>query len=264
MNILITGTTSGIGQIIAEKLHQNGFGVVGTSRNPDRVADKPSYPLLTLDVTSEESIRRCVEELANREIAVDVLINNAGIVVCGSVEETSEALAREQLETNFWGAVRLTQSILPQMRKNRRGKIIFITSLAGLVGVPYQGFYASSKHALEGFAKSLRQEVKELGISVSAVEPGFFKTNIHHAFQYADRTIDDYAHSRTNAVDTFRRSIEHAPHPDAIAKTVLRIIKATRPKYSYRVGTDAKLTPVLQFLSYRLFEWGVRRKFRLP
>jgi len=264
MNILITGSTSGIGEVIAQHLLQNKYNVIGTSRNPDGVKAKLSYPLLKLDITSQASIDNCINELEAKGISIDILINNAGIGVCGSIEETSEDLAREQLETNFWGAVNLTKAILPQMRKNKKGKIVFITSLAGLIGVPYQGFYSASKHALEGFCKSLRLEVKEFGISISSVEPGFFKTNLHNSFKYAHPTINDYSQSREKVLGVFAHSIENAPKPTAIATTVLQIIKTKNPKYSYRVGKDGKMLPILQFLFNSLFEKGARNKFKLP
>ena len=264
MNVLITGSTSGIGEVIAKYLIENQYNVIGTSRNPDAMNDKTNYQLLKLDITSKTSIDDCVKELEKKGILIDVLINNAGIGICGSIEETSDDLAREQLETNFWGAVNLTKAILPKMRENKKGKIIFITSLAGLIGVPYQGFYSASKHALEGFCKSLRHELKEFNISISSIEPGFFKTNLHNSFKYADATIEDYAKSRENALSVFTEAIENAPKPDKIAAIVLEIIKTKKPKYSYRVGRDAKFLPILQFLFYSLFEKGTKNRFKLP
>ena len=264
MNILITGTTSGIGKVIAKKLLKHNYHVIGTSRYPDAIRDSTNYPLFKLDITSNTSIDNCMAELERKGINIDVLINNAGVGICGSIEETSDDLAREQLETNFWGAVNLTKAILPKMRENRKGKIVFISSLAGLIAVPYQGFYAASKHALEGFSKSLRHEVKEFNISVSSIEPGFHKTNLHHSFKYADTNIEDYTASREKALSVFSQSIENAPRPDNIASIVLKLIKASKPKYSYRIGKDAKMLPILQFLFYSLFERGTRYKFKLP
>lgn len=263
-NVLITGATSGIGLTIAKLLHQEGFKVYGTSRNPNDYTQHFEYELLQLDVTSENSVEECLSLLESKSVSIDILINNAGIGVCGAIEETSDSLAREQVETNFWGAVRLTRMVLPQMREKREGKIIFIGSLAGLIGVPYQGFYAASKHALEGYCKSLCYKVSEFNIAISVVEPGFHKTGLHHAFKFAENKITDYTSSREKAIDVFANSIENAPKPDRIAEAVLRIINSKEPGYSYRVGNDAKFLPWLQFLFYRLFENGARRKFHLP
>src|SRR4029078_11596158 len=255
--------TSGIGLTIANRLHNNGFKVYGTSRHPDKHQDKAGFELLPLDITSETSIHNCIGLFLSKSMTIDALINNAGIGVCGSAEETSAELADKQFQTNFWGAVHVTKAILPIMRQQRHGKIITIGSLAGLIGVPFQSFYAASKHALEGFFKSLRFEVKSFGIKVSVVEPGFFKTNLNQAFEYAESTIKDYDETRTNALRVFSSSIENAPLPDPIAETVFKIIQAKNPKFSYRVGKDARLLPILQFLFNPIFEFGTAKKYKL-
>lgn len=259
--VFITGATSGIGLTIANQLHKIGFKVVGTSRFPDQHRANVPFELLALDVTSEDSIRDCIAALSAKTKVIDVLINNAGNGVNGSAEETSPALARKQFETNFWGAVNVTKAILPLMRQQRGGKIITIGSLAGLIGVPFQSYYAASKHALEGFFKSLRLEVKPFGIKVSVVEPGFFKTNLNQAFEYAEPSIADYDATRTKALSSFSRSIDKAPTPEPVAAVVVKVLRSRNPRFSYRVGTDARTLPILQFISYRLFEWGAARKF---
>lgn len=157
--VLITGATSGIGLKIANKLHANGYKVYGTSRNPDQYRDKVKFELLELDITSAVSIQNCVSTFSSKSAIIEALINNAGIGVCGSAEETSKELADKQFQTNFWGVVDLTKAFLPIMRPQRNGKIITIGSLAGLIGVPFQSYYSASKHALEGFFKSLRLEI---------------------------------------------------------------------------------------------------------
>ncbi|MBC7923997.1 MAG: SDR family oxidoreductase [Ferruginibacter sp.] len=258
--VLITGATSGIGLTIANQLHKSGFRVIGTSRFPDQHQAIP-FELLALDVTSEASIRDCIAALSAKTTVVDALINNAGNGINGSAEETSPALARKQFETNFWGTVNMTKAVLPLMRQQRSGKIITIGSLAGLIGVPFQSYYAASKHALEGFFKSLRFEVKPFGINVSVVEPGFFKTNLAHAFEYAEPSIADYDPARNKALSFFSSSIDTAPTPEPVGEVVQKILRAKNPRFSYRVGTDARTLPILQFVFYRLFEWGAARKF---
>lgn len=153
--------------------------------------------------------------------------------------------------------------VLPQMRKRRRGKIIFVTSLAGLIGVPYQSFYSASKHAIEGIAKSLRHEVKEFGIHVSCIEPGFFKSNLHNSFLTAPETISDYDTSRLNALKTFSDSIKNAPEPIIVAETVGKILNSRVPKMSYKVGKGVKMLAILQLMASSLFENGARKKFKL-
>jgi NAD(P)-dependent dehydrogenase (short-subunit alcohol dehydrogenase family) len=259
--VLITGASSGIGLCIANKLHADNYKVFGTSRYPARHRHKLAFELLPLDITSATSIQDCVNTLLLRSPTLDVLVNNAGIGVCGSAEETNAELADKQFQTNFWGAVNMTKAILPIMRRQKKGSIITIGSLAGLIGVPFQSYYAASKHALEGFFRSLRFEVKPFNINISVVEPGFFKTNLNQAFEYADPGISDYDAIRDKALAVFSNSIENAPSPDPLARVVLKILNTKYPKYSYRVGRDAKMLPFLQFACNRLFELGLIRKF---
>jgi short-subunit dehydrogenase len=261
--VLITGATSGIGLIIANHLHQNGFKVYGTSRVPEKFRDTLEFELLELDITSEISVQRCIETLLSKTETIDALINNAGIGICGSAEETSIEQAYKQVETNFWGAVKMTRAILPAMRKQRFGKIITIGSLAGLIGVPFQSYYSASKHALEGFFKSLRVEVRPFNIKISLIEPGFFKTNFHNTFEYAKPTITDYDRLRKKALPVFTESIEKADTPQSVARIVLKILNSKNPGFSHRIGKNTFLAPLLQFMFYRGYELGIRIKFRL-
>jgi len=261
--ILITGASSGIGLLIATKLHNNGYKVFGTSRSPEKHKDKVPFELLTLDITSDESIKNCLEALFSKTQTLDVLVNNAGYLIAGSVEETTIEMAHRQFETNFWGSVKMTKAVLPFMRKQRSGKIITIGSLAGLIGLPFNDYYSASKHALEGFFKSLRFEVKDFNIRVSVVEPEFFKTNIDQAAEYAESTISDYDKMRKSITDFFNTSIAKAPTPEPVADAVIKIVKSKDPKFSYPVGGNAKFLPILQFFSYKLFEAGFARTVKI-
>ncbi len=261
-SVLVTGATSGIGLTIATKLHESGFSVFGTSRFPEKHGPSLPFPLLALDITSEESVNQCVTALLARSSGIDALINNAGMLISGSAEETSLAEARQLMEANFWGAVLLTKAVLPLMRQQRKGHIITIGSLGGLIGVPFQPYYAASKHALEGFFKSLRFEVAPFNIHVSLIEPGFFKSNLEQAHESAPATIADYEVSQKNALRVFAESIKKAPSPEPVAEVVLKILRSNNPRFSYRVGTEARLLPFLQFMSYRFFEWGTRKTFK--
>jgi short-subunit dehydrogenase len=257
--ILVTGASSGIGLLIATTLHNNGYTVFGTSRSPEKYKDKVPYELLPLDITSEASIENCLAILFSKTKKLDVLINNAGAVIAGSVEETTIEKAYQQFDIIFWGAVKMTKAVLPFMREQRSGKIITIGSLAGLIGIPFEAYYSASKHALEGFFKTLRFEVKDFNIKVSVVEPEFFKTNIDQATEVAEATIGDYDRMRKSIMDFFDTSIANAPTPEPVAKIVFDIVKSKNPKYSYRAGRTAKFLPILQFFSYKLFESGFAR-----
>jgi short-subunit dehydrogenase len=261
--VLITGATSGIGLFIAKQLHEKGYKVFGTSRMPEKPRQSVPFELLELDITSDTSVQNCIDTLLSKSQIIDVLINNAGIGICGSAEETTIEQAYRQVETNFWGAVKMTRAILPIMRKQRSGKIITIGSLGGIIGIPYQSYYSAAKHALEGFYKSLRFEVSTFNIKISIIEPGFFKTNLHNKFEYAKPSISDYDNLRNNALPVFSESIEKADTPEPVARIVLKILKSKNPGFSYRVGENSWLAPFLQFLFYRLYEFGTKKKLRL-
>jgi short-subunit dehydrogenase len=194
---------------------------------------------------------------------LDVLINNAGSFLGGFVEETTIEQAYDQFETNFWGTVKMTKALLPVFRKQKHGKIITTGSLTGLIGVPYSSYYVATKHALEGFFKSLRLEVQKFNIKVSVIEPGFFKTNIDAASVYAERSIGEYDELRKTIGGFFNVSVAHAPTPEPVAETVLKIIKTGNPKFSYPVGKNSKFLPALQFISPGMFESGFLRKLKL-
>lgn len=262
--ILITGATSGIGLMIAETLHKKGYKVFGTSRNPEKHSNKFPFELLPLDVTSLFSIQYCLTLLFEKTDKLDALVNNAGIVVVGSAEETSHELAKEEFQINFWGTVNMTRAVLPFMRKQRSGKIITIGSLAGLIGVPFESYYAASKHAIEGFFKSLKFEVKTFNIHVSVIEPGFFNTNLmSNQDYYAKATIADYDTVRTGPIGVINESFDNAPPPKPVADTVLKILSSKDPKFSYRVGKDARTLPFLQFISNRIYEKGAAKHFKI-
>lgn len=261
--VLITGATSGIGLTTANLLVEKRYQVFGTSRKPELHQEKVKYPLLPLDITNNKSVETCISLLLEQTDSIDVLVNNAGMMVCGSTEETPIELAKAQFETNFWGAVTMTRAVLPAMRKQKKGKIITIGSLAGIIGVPFESYYSASKHAIEGFYKSLRLELRSLNIIVSVVEPGFFKSNLYESAKFATSFIKEYDGIREAALKEIEDSCNQAPAPDGVAETVLKIIKNEHPKFSYKVGGEAKILPVLQFLSSRIFEWGAAKKFKV-
>ena len=262
--ILITGASSGFGFAIANKLASEGHTVFGTSRSPAKVKEKVNFELLQLDVTSDQSVRDCVRLLLSHSERIDVVINNAGFAVVGAIEETTLEQAKFQFETNFWGCVRVIKEVLPVLRRQRKGHIINIGSLAGLVGIPFEGFYTASKHALEGYSKSLRYEIEPFNIQVTVIEPGFFKTNIRHSSVSAAERISDYDSIRPKVLSALLASAENAPPPDSVAEVVSEIIQTKNPKFAYRVGKDARWLPVLNFFFPKVYNSGAKRKFQLP
>jgi short-subunit dehydrogenase len=261
--VLITGASSGIGLSIANELCNHGFRVFGTSRDPGKHRETLPFVMLELDITSDSSIKNCVDSVLSQTNTIDVLINNAGFGVLGTAEETSAEQAYKLMETNFWGAVKMSRAVLPIMRGQRHGKIIVIGSLAGLTGMPLESYYSASKHALEGFFKSLRLEVKEFNIDISMVEPGFFRSNFPDAIEFAPPAIFDYEKLRSNLRPFLIKSVENAQPANLVAKLVLRIIKSNNPAYSYKVGKYTWIVPFFQFIYQPLYEFGMRKRIGL-
>lgn len=255
--ILITGASSGFGLMLATKLHNSGHQVIGTSRNPEKM--QVPFTMLGLDIADDRSIQAFATNLFSRIDHLDVLINNAGYYLSGLAEETSIELGRQQFDTNFWGTIQLTNALLPYFRKQRSGKIITVGSIMGLVNFPNGAYYGASKHALEGYFKSLRFEVAPFNIKVAMVEPMAFKTNIVNSAVSGDRKIGDYDGYR-NRVDAFAKDLfDKAPEPTAVVTTLLKLVEDTNPAFSNPVGKGAKLLPAIQVLAYRAFENSINK-----
>jgi short-subunit dehydrogenase len=253
--ILITGASSGFGLLIANKLYENGYTVIGTSRNPGKHHTKLPFSLLQLDINDDKSIQSFPGRLFSKISQLDVLINNAGYLLTGLAEETPIELAREQFETNFWGTVKLTNALLPFFRKQKHGKIITTGSFLGLIGHPYLSYYAASKHALEGYFKSLRFELNQFNIKVSMIEPMYFKTNLgDNAITVSNEGIAEYDKFRLQLDAYTNYGIQNAPEPTAVINTVLKIINEKTPKFSYPVGKATSLILTLQRFAYNALE----------
>ena len=177
-NVLVTGASSGFGLLIANELHRQGYNVIGTSRNPEKLKSLVPFKMVGLDLDSDQSISSLPDRIFKEIGHIDVLINNAGFLVTGIAEEIPIELGKQQFETNFWGTIKVTNAMLPYFRRQKFGKIISIGSITGLVAFPNTSYYAASKHALEGYFKALRYELSEFNIRVAMVQPGSFKTNI--------------------------------------------------------------------------------------
>src|SRR5213076_3262463 len=190
---LVTGASSGIGEAAARELVGAGFTVYGTSRKAAAGEERDGVVFLPLDVTDDDSVAGAVREVLDRSGRVDVLVNNAGLGIAGAAEESSIEQARALFDTNLFGSIRMTRAVLPQMREQGSGRIINVSSIVGLIPVPYMALYASSKHALEGYSESVDHEVREHGVRVLLVEPGFTKTSFDANLTAADTPLPFYA-----------------------------------------------------------------------
>ena len=261
--VLVTGASSGIGAAIAHLFHQRGFMVFGTSRSAD--PGTPSeFPMLKLDVKSDASVKACVGEVLARAGRLDILVNNAGFALTGAAEETSVEEAKDQFETNYFGVVRMVKTVLPRMREARSGRIITIGSLAGLMAIPYNAFYSSTKFALEGYMEALWFELRPFGVAVSLIEPGFVRTPINQAVRVAAERLAAYDGPRDRANAVVDRSVDKGIAPELVANAVLRAAQSKTPKLRYRVGADARWLPRLKHATpWNFFAYGVRRTFEL-
>ena len=255
--ILVTGASSGIGLFIANKLHESGHNVIGTSRNPEKYQTKVPFKLLALDISDNNSIESFAKQLFGEIKQLDVLINNAGFMLTGLAEETSVELGKRQFETNFWGTVNLTKELLPYFRKQRQGKIITTGSFFGLIGHPSVSYYSASKHALEGYFKSLRFELNQFNIKVSMVEPMYTKSNIGSNGITGKDEVKDYNTFRNNINAFYSNELGQAPEPDAVVDVVLKIVNEKNPKFNYPVGKGAALILMLHRFAYNVFESSV-------
>jgi len=256
-NILVTGASSGFGLLAANELHGKGYNVIGTSRNPDKIQAAVPFKMLELDLTDDDSIKSFGTKLFAEVKQLDVLINNAGFYLSGLAEETTIAQGKQQLETNFWGTVKLTNEILPHFRKQRFGKIITLSSIMGLISLPGGAYYAASKHALEGYFRALRFELNEFNIKVSMIEPVGFKTNIVANSKVAENTIRDYDSYRTTLQDYTKDLFSKSEEPTAVVATLLKLVEKENPKFNHPVGKGSSLFPAIQYLSFKTFESSI-------
>lgn len=219
--------------------------------------------MIALDVDLDNSVQIGVKELLDEAGRLDVLVNNAGYVLTGGAEETSIVEAKAQLETDFFGPVRMTKAVLPTMRKQGSGQIINIASMAAILPVPFEGYYAAAKAALLAWSEALRHEVKSFGIKVSVIEPGFFKTNLGNTRKITKSTIRDYDELRHRATAALDYDFENGADPRIVGEKVLRIIKSKRPRLEYAVGREKRYKTLKHIMPQSIIENGVRRHWKL-
>jgi NAD(P)-dependent dehydrogenase (short-subunit alcohol dehydrogenase family) len=260
--VLITGASSGVGQATAGLLAQQGYRVFGTSRRAGQVSAPAGVAMVSLDVRDDASVRACVDQVGAAAGRIDVLINNAGYELAGAIEDVSVAEAREQFETNVFGVHRMVHAVLPAMRARRAGRIVNVSSLAGLISIPFLGMYSATKFALEGYTEALRMEVHSHGIHVSLVEPAFLNTTMQTNRQYAAASGEGYQRSRDAAYAAFRREEAQGPGADLVARAILALVRSRNPRLRTLVGSKARQNLALRrTLPAAMFEPATRRYF---
>lgn len=274
-SVLITGCSTGIGRATAERLADRGHRVYATARRIESIGDLAAKgcELLSLDVTDDESMAAAVKAVEDAEGAVGALVNNAGYSQGGAVETVPMDALRKQLETNFFGLVRLTQLCLPGMRGQGWGRVVNVSSMGGRFTLPGGGAYHASKHAVEAWSDALRWETKSFGIRVSIIEPGIVLTDFAKAHAGAIGKADGegpYTEFNVAVRDRVDGAYEGAlaklgSSPAKIARVIERAITASRPKPRYRIGMDARSVIVLRrVLSDRLFDAFLRSQYPRP
>lgn len=253
--LLVTGASAGIGRACAERLHQQGWTVFGASR---RGVTSGGWHPVTMDVDDDGSVASGMSAVIGNQSRLDALVTCAGWGLAGPVEETPMAEARAQLETNFWGTVRVVRHALPVMRRHGRGRIVLMSSIGGVVGLPFQAFYTASKFALEGYAEALAYEVAPFGIDVTLVEPGNVATEFTERRRSTEPSTHDpaYAAAAAKAIGTMAEDEANGVEPDRVAMVVQRVLEARRPPRRVSVGRLDERVGIMgkRLLPFRLFE----------
>jgi NAD(P)-dependent dehydrogenase (short-subunit alcohol dehydrogenase family) len=260
---LVTGVSSGLGRSIAARLAGQGFSVFGTLRSSAH-EPPPGVTPVYVDVRDDAAVGAAVDEVLAKAGHIDLLVNNAGAALGGAIEETDTAEAQALFDVNFFGAARVTRAVLPHMRARRSGRIVFVSSVVGFLPMPFMGFYAASKHALEAYAESLDYELRTLGISVVLIEPGFMRTNLDKNAARAEAHIPDYAAARQRVTASINAYVEAGDDPSLVADAVLRVATERAPKLRQPVGKRAALLAKLRsYMPARVFAHSVRKRFHV-
>ncbi|AMP14909.1 oxidoreductase [Collimonas pratensis] len=263
---IVTGASSGIGEVTAERLVKAGYKVYGSSRRGAQGhSGKRAFEMLALDVSSDESVAAAVKEVLRLEGRIDLLVNNAGFGVApAAAEESSIRQAQAIFDTNFFGIVRMIRAVVPHMRQRGSGRIINISSVLGFVPMPYMALYSATKHAVEGYSEALDQELRTQGIRVSLVEPAYIKSAFDANQLQPDEALEEYRDLRAGLDRRVKEALQGADGPEVVAKTVLQVALAASPKVRYTSGAlAARLRFLRRFAPAALVEAGVRKDLRL-
>ncbi|OHV22833.1 oxidoreductase [Rhizobium sp. RMa-01] len=260
---LVTGASSGIGLVTAQSLVNAGYRVFGTSRK--QVASKPGIAMLICDVTDEASVQALIAEVLQQAGRIDLVVNNAGIGLLGGAEESSIAQAQRLFDVNVFGVARVVNAVLPVMRKQRSGRIVNMSSILGLIPSPYNAFYASTKHAIEGYSESLDHEVRNFGVRVILVQPGVTRTSFEENLTRADQPLPVYDSERARSEALMRKWVEAGDAPQVVADMVVTAATAKKPKLRYSAGKQSRQVRSLRrYLPERLVDRILRKVNELP
>ena len=248
---IVTGSSSGIGLETALMFARNGYVTYATMRTPEKAAliknagEKENLPIkvVQLDVTDDKSLKNAIDHVTSKDGRIDVLVNNAGYGLVGALEELSMEEIKAQYETNFFGLVRVIQAVLPTMRKQRSGRILNLSSGAGLFGYPGGSAYVSTKFAVEGLSESIGYELEPFGIKVILIEPGFVKTNFANSMVIAKKAQDptsSYSQMMQKIAARSNELAKSGSSAELVANVILDAATNPNPRLRYLVGKDVE------------------------
>jgi len=252
-SVLITGASAGIGWVCAEALQAAGWAVTGASRRGTAPAGCTG---LVMEVDDDESVRAGVAGVLAQRGRIDALVAAAGWGLAGAVEQSPVAEAQAQLDTNFWGCVRVVQQVLPAMRARGGGRIVLVSSIGGQIAIPFQAFYSASKFALEGYGEALAYEVAPFGITVTLVEPGNVKTDFtaNRQMSAASAGDDAYRAALDKAIGVMERDEANGVAASSVAAVVQSVLAKRRPPRRVSVGKSGERVGIM---AKRLLPFGV-------
>ncbi|PYE89764.1 oxidoreductase [Phyllobacterium leguminum] len=261
---IVTGASSGIGLATARALKETGYRVFGTSRKAV-TETSDGIAMLVCDVTDDASVKKMVDEVLREAGRIDLLVNNAGIGLVGGAEESSAEQAQALFDVNVFGVLRVTNAILPIMRRQRAGRIINMSSVLGLIPSPYNALYASTKHAIEGYSESLDHELRTFGIRVVLVEPGLTRTSFEENITRPDQPLSIYDTIRAQVERQMRSGVEGGDAPEVVAQTVVKAATEAQPKRRYTAGKLAGQGRFMRrFLPESVVDRNIRKFSNLP
>ena len=249
--VIVTGSSSGIGLESALLLARNGYITYATMRSPEKdtsiktAVQKEGLPIrvVQLDVTDDNSVKNAVDHIISEAGRIDVLVNNAGYSLGGALEDLSMEEIKSQYETNLFGLIRVTQAVLPTMRKQSSGRIVNLSSGAGIFGYPGFSAYVSTKFAVEGLSESIAYELEPFGIKVILIEPGFIRTNFAHAMVVAKKAQDPaspYSELMQKIMASASELAKNASDAELVANIILDAASNPNPRLRYLAGKDVE------------------------
>ena len=261
--VVVTGVSSGIGRATAEMFAKQGCQVFGTVRNIAKNRPLPGVQLVEMDVRDNDSVKRGIQFVMERAKLIDVLVNNAGVAMLGAAEELAIDEAKWMFDTNVFGILRTSQAVLPHMRAQRSGRIVNVSSVLGFLPAPYMGLYSATKHAVEGMSETLDQEVRQFGVRVSLVEPGFTKSNLDANSPEASNKIPAYEADRKRVSNAVAKNVGTAPGPDSVANTIVAAaLGAWRMRHTPK-GQASLLAKLRRFMPAGPVDQSLRKSFGL-